>query len=241
MLASAYSFLSTDDVLLTALQLSESWRGVQGKYMGCPSTRSLKCRKQLLEMWGYWQVALSEDRICWAAKPFEEPEEVTPLVEWLIMRYPDLTKAFQHICKSVPDGLQTAGALRAAELEEGLKALGFGRLESSGIAGVFRDSEGFQALIPGIKRSGRPGRLEEARELLDFVIFMQSMVGETLEEWWSSLGQEVTEKVSRVQWNDACRMRGFYGNSTQVYRLLEEDDAETITWTEFQALRKFAA
>lgn len=213
----------------------------RGKYMGSPSTRSLKCRKQLLEMWGYWQVALSEDRICWAAKPFQEPEEVTPLVEWLIMRYPDLTKAFQHICKSVPDGLQTAGALRAAEMEEGLKALGFGRLESSGIAGVFRYLASKDVLAQADWKKLESSWSQARLSAKDFVIFMQSMVGETLEEWWSSLGQEVTGKVSRVQWNDACRMRGFYGNSTQVYRLLEEDDAETITWTEFQALRKFAA
>mmetsp|Transcript_115648 Transcript_115648/g.274851 ORF Transcript_115648/g.274851 Transcript_115648/m.274851 type:complete len:94 (+) Transcript_115648:101-382(+) len=71
----------------------------------------------------------------------------------------------------------------------------------------------------------------------DFIAFMQSIAGDSLEDWWRILAPEATE-VSRVQWNDACRSLGFCGDASRAYELLEEED-ERISWTEFQQLQQF--
>ena len=69
----------------------------------------MKCRKQLLESLGYWPSgSITEERVSWCSCP-DTPSEVVRLVQGLMLRYEDVTKAFPEILKKVPGGVQVKG------------------------------------------------------------------------------------------------------------------------------------
>jgi len=210
----------------------------KGKYLGFLSgTRNLKCRRQLLEQFGFWSASsITEDQVCWCTRP-EAPIEIIRLVHWLMLRYTDVIKAFPQILKKVPEGLQTAGSMTLEEFDKAMCALKIQRLDESGVAAAYRYLAINDSLTQATWKKLEPFVTTLRLNVRDFIGFMQSIAGDLMEDWWQLLAPDSSE-VGLAQWNDACRSFGYHGDSGLTYQLLEED-GNTISWTEFQQLAQF--
>merc|ERR1712048_1024416 len=76
----------------------------KGRYICAPEQRDFKLRKTLMETYGFWRSSVPDTQVLWWASVFDCPPEVLEFVEWLLPRYPDLSKAFYDIDGSVPGG-----------------------------------------------------------------------------------------------------------------------------------------
>ncbi|CAK9058076.1 unnamed protein product [Durusdinium trenchii] len=92
-----------------------------------------------------------------------------------MLRYPDVVKAYPLIVKSVPGGVDTAGAMTSEEFDDAMCALKVKRLDSQGVAEAFSylttetiTQAAWKKLEPFIKKIQLNAQ--------DFIAFMRSIV-----------------------------------------------------------------
>lgn len=214
----------------------------KGKYLGfLHGNRNLKCRRQLLESFGFWPGAgITEDQVCWCSRP-DAPPEIFKLVQWLMLHYPDVNKAFAQIIKKVPNGVQSSGSMTATEFDEAMAALKIQRLDEHGVDAAYRYLSSNDSLTQAMWKKLDPFVVTFRLHAQDFTGFMRSIAGEALEDWWQLIAQTAPSCSTQVglrQWNDACRTLGFHGDSTLTYQLLEKE-GNSISWTDFNHLLQF--
>eukprot|EP00435_Cladocopium_sp_Y103_P065856 s573_g27.t2 len=150
----------------------------KGKYLGfLHGNRNMKCRRQLLESFGFWSAAgITEDQVCWCSRPHDAPPEIFKLVQWLMLRYPNVSKAFAQIIKKVPNGVQTSGCMTATEFDEAMAALKIQRLDEHGVDAAYRYLTNNEAsLTQATWKKLDPFVVSLQLNAQDFTGFMQSI------------------------------------------------------------------
>lgn len=218
-----------------------------GRYICAPEDRDFKTRRGLLETYGFRKLQAGEADVRWWASLFETPQEVLEFVEWLVPRFPDLTKAFHEIDGSVEGGSFANDQVTLKEFEGGLEKLGCKKFagpdEKESIAAVFRflDPTG-----EGTISKGEWGVLEllyrEIRlSISEFVWFLQRTVGGGLEQWWGALDHDGSGEISFKEWKSACKKLGFYGATKQIFKYMDKDDQSSVSFEEFRELEAFSS
>jgi Ca2+-binding EF-hand superfamily protein len=217
----------------------------KGLYICAPEDRNFKARIKLLETYGFWQANVREVDVRWWASLFEAPGDVLEFVEWLLPRYPDLSKAFYAIDGSVPGASVSNGQITLKEFEGGLEALKCKKFagpgEKQSILTVFRflDPTGEGTISEG--EWSMLGLLwkEIQLSMLQFVKFLERTVGPTLQDWWKSLDLDGSGEISFSEWRDICRNLGFFGATRQIFKFIDKDDEGNISFEEFEVLELF--
>jgi len=209
-------------------------------YKCSPQDRRFQFRKHLLLHYGKWKVDVAENEVNWWAAAAEAPEDVLEFLFWLRNRFEDTQKAFEAF-----DGADGNGVLGLREFEEGMRQLKCrkfrGREEKQRWTAIFRflDPSGEGQVSKEEFMTLDNFWAEVNFSIQEFLDWAERMFGPDLKILWDALDEDESGGIQRHEWEEVLDKVGYFGPSGPIFSYVDEDDGGTISWSEFQLLRRF--
>jgi len=209
-----------------------------GKYTCSPDNRDYKLRRRFLEQYGFWKCNVSYEEVCWWSDLMDAPEDVLEFLEFLVVRFPNVDKAFT----AIDGGPGGNGVISLREFEETVPEIGCTKFkgpdEKEHIVGIFRyldpDNGG---TVSRAEWSVMEQMLKEIKlSIFEFVQFLQRSYGEDIDTAWENLDADGSGEIDEDEWMQCCNEIGYYGPTRPIFAFLDKDDEGTVCFEEFKEL-----
>lgn len=213
-----------------------------GKYICGPENRDWKQRRKLLETIGFFKCTTTPEEVFWWSDIKDAPQDVLEFLEFLVIKFPDVSKAFTAI-----DGVDGNGVITLRELEEAMPEIGCNKFEGPDeqerIERVFRylDPDNGGAVSPHEFSIMEQLYKEIQLSIHEFVQFLMRCFGEDLDDAWESLDDDGSGEITEEEWQSCCENIGYFGPAEQVFGFLDKDDEGSVDIEEFRKLEGFIA
>lgn len=207
-------------------------------YRCSPEDRNFKLRKQLLENYGFCSVVAEEDDVQWWGSLTDLPMDVLEYLDFLVIRYPDIYKAFCVI----DGGRGGNGVISFNEFEKSIKdmeCLKFkGPEESQRIRAIFRYLDPSNEGEISVREWGilEKSWKEIILDIHEFLQFCDRSYGGDMNKIWQALDADDSNEITETEWHAAVKNAGYFGPSMQIFRYVDKDDEGTISLAEFETL-----
>lgn len=228
-------------------------------YNCAPEDRNVAFRNSLLETYGFWP-ASKHDTEWWAALT-DAPPDLIEFLEFLMARFPNLSKAFRAI-----DGPGGNGVISFQEFEQGYKAIGCHKLDGPS------EGERIKAVFRYLDPGGE-GSVSEAEwgvlsmfwnelqlSMQEFVQFLERTFGDgdmlekdhyTDDQWkkkikevltcaWEYIDDDHSNSIDEKEWTAMVHDKlKYFGPCEVLFHYLDKDDEGTVSFDEFMFLEEY--